>query len=603
MVEKNLESPWEDEGTQKPKEASSHVGKSKTNARIPVLPLVIGGLALLIIGGGLIVLSRLMTEPPQGANLEVIAPQEILVGQPFTLKVQVVNNNTGVIRNGKISIFLPPELSFSGKNTEERVYEEVIGNIEESGILNREIQLIAVSGVQSASRIQTKLSYSPPGANTYFEKTEMTDLVIGAAAITIDISTPPKALNGGSFETKITINNQSARDVQAASLSLVFPESYHLSESSASSTASSTWEIGNLKRGEVRVITLVGNLSGQEDDFANITARLIRREGDQDYLVGEKTATLSIAAPPLAMSIRPSTQNGFANLGEQLTYTVTIKNNAPVALENIVVRTTLLGDLFNLSALTTGGLVNGVNNTISWNTITSPGLRRLGPGESQILSFSVAVKNRFPMQKQSDKNFVLKVNGSAESPTILPGISSGKTLTLVKNETKIAGALSLQTKAYYKDPTTGQPAVGPYPPRVNQPTQYTVHWVLRNYASDMSRIEISSFLDPYSRVVGKPTSNVSSTPIYNPTSGQISWKIDRLSANQGVLSSPVEAIFRIEATPPSAYATHDLTLLRSTTMKAIDEFVEDTFSLTLAPVLSNLPDDPSPGNVDRTVRP
>lgn len=603
MAEQLRESPWPEESTGKSKGVTSRVQKPRTNARIPLLPLIIGGLALVVIGGGLIVLMGLMTEPPQGADLEVIAPQEILVGQPFSLKVQVVNNNTGVIRNGKISIFLPPEISFSGKNIDERVYEEVLGDIDQAGIVNREIDLIAVSGVQSASRIETKLSYFPPGANANFEKTKMTDLVIGAPAVTLDIATPQKALSGGSFETKITINNQSTKDVQEISLSLNFPESYQLHESSASSTGGTTWMIGTLKRGEVKVITFLGSLSGQENDFSNITARLFRKEGMEDYLIGEKIATLSIAAPSLAVSIRPNTRNGFVSLGEQVQYSVTIKNNAPIALENLTVKATLLGDLFNMNSLTTNALVNGVNNTLSWNTVTSPSLRRLGPGESQILSFSVGVKSRFPIQKQSDKNFVLKVNGSAESPTILPGISSGKTVTLTRTETKVAGTLSLQAKVYYKDPTTGQPAVGPYPPKVNQPTQYTVHWILRNYASDMSRIEISSFLDPYARVVGTPTSNVSSTPLYNPASGQISWKIDRITATQGVLTPPIEAIFRIEATPPSAYATHDLTLLRSTTMKAVDEFVQDTFSLTLLPVLSNLPDDPSPGNVDRTVRP
>lgn len=598
-------SPWQDAP-----EEPSHI-KSKTpfqklessHVGIPLIPILIGVLALVVIGGGLFVLFRLMTEPPQGASFDVNVPQEILLGQPFTARIHIINNATGVLRDGKLALFLPPELGIVGISPDERVYQESLGDVGELAVLAKEIQLVAVSGTLSTARLQAQLTYSPPGANTQFEQSKTVDFVIGAPAIALDITTPDKVSSGGPFETKIKITNNSADNFRNVSLGLTFPPSYQLQNSSLTSTTSGTWFLDDLKRGESKTLTVVGSLTGQENDFANIAARLRREDQGQEYVIAEKTAKLNIAAPPLSLNIRPQISGSAVQLGSLLQYIITVRNNTTVSLENLVVKATLASDLFQVSSVQTNGVFNGVSNTIRWDAVAVPGLRRIDPGSVQTLSFTVPIKNVFPITRQSDKDFVLKILGSVESPTILPGISTGKTITSIRTETKVSGVLTLAARAYYRDPGLDFPSFGPYPPKVNQPTRYTVHWVLKNYATDMSRIEVSAFLDPYTHLVGTPKSNVSSTPIYNSASGQIVWKLDRMAATEGVLSRAPEVIFQIESTPPTSYIGTHLPLLRQISVRAMDDFTGQTFSTTVSQILSNLPDDPTPGNVDRTVKP
>ncbi|MEK7093753.1 MAG: hypothetical protein AAB903_00245 [Patescibacteria group bacterium] len=606
MEEPFFKSPWaeDQEISESPRPVLEPIKKQTApKTSFPVLPLVIGGGAILIIAASLFLMLQLVGQAPESATVSVSSPSEVLLGQPFDFEIKVQNDSSEILRKGKLSVFLPPEINFAGQNPSKRVHEEAVGDIEQLGITSREIKLIAASGTESVSRIQARFSYVQSGATAQFERSKTVEVLIGPPAVTLDFTTPENILSGGNFDTKITITNRTNENIQDLGLVLTLPKNYTLISSNQSSTATSTWTISDLKRGEIKTLIVTGNLIGQESEFINMTASLRRTEGTEEYVVSEKTGSFSITAPPLALTIRPSTNSGFARIGEQVSYVVSLKNNTQVSLENLTIKATLVGDLFNLSSVTSNGLFNAVNNTITWNSNTAPSLLRLIPGETQGLTFTVSLKNQFPIARQSDKNFILKVNGSAESPTPIPNVSSEKTLVLAKSETKVAGLINFQSKVYYKDPASKIASSGPYPPRANQTTRYIVYWTLRNTGTDMSRIEVSSYLEPYSRIVGKPTSNTETTPIYNSASGQVVWRISKLLATQGTLGDPVQAVFQVETTPPSPYIGHTATILKTTTIEAMDDFTGREFGMNVLAVPSSLPDDQSLGNLDRTVQP
>ena len=63
-----------------------------------------------------------------------------------------------------------------------------------------------------------------------------------------------------------------------------------------------------------------------------------------------------------------------------------------------------------------------------------------------------------------------------------------QTVGLADLETKVAGLVKIESKAYFRDADSGIANSGPWPPKANQATQYTVHWRITNYATDISRV-------------------------------------------------------------------------------------------------------------------
>jgi hypothetical protein len=191
----------------------------------------------------------------------------------------------------------------------------------------------------------------------------------------------------------------------------------------------------------------------------------------------------------------------------------------------------------------------------------------------------------------SDKDFMLKVLAAITSPTVPPNTAGGTgTQSIIELDSKVAGDATIAAQGYHTS--------GPYPPKVNNATTYTIHWVLTNYATDLANVTVSAYLQSGSSFVGIATSTVSSsTPTYDSGTGLVSWTIPAVAATTGVLGAPLEATFQISNTPAVNQVDQVVTLLGATTLTASDTFAGTTLTASDQLVTTQLPDDPSVANV------
>jgi len=61
-------------------------------------------------------------------------------------------------------------------------------------------------------------------------------------------------------------------------------------------------------------------------------------------------------------------------------------------------------------------------------------------------------------------------------------------------------------------------------------------------------------------------------PSYDERTQEVVWNIDKILATKGIISSPVEAIFQVEATPNVTQTGTNMPLLGQTTIRASDDF-------------------------------
>jgi len=93
------------------------------------------------------------------------------------------------------------------------------------------------------------------------------------------------------------------------------------------------------------------------------------------------------------------------------------------------------------------------------------------------------------------------------------------------------------------------------------------------------------------KMIGDPKSNSGSLPVYDLSSNQVVWQIDKIQANQGVISNPIEAIFQIEAVPPAEQVGSYMPLIGPTSIKATDDFTEKETVNNYQGLNTALPDD------------
>ncbi|MFA5386608.1 MAG: hypothetical protein WC297_03020 [Candidatus Paceibacterota bacterium] len=537
------------------------------------------------------------------------APKEVQIGVPFPVKITFQNTSKSVLKDGKLLIDLPENIVVEGKDIGQKVENMDVGDFEIGASFEKEISFIALGDENTSKRVNVSLSYYPPNIKNRFNKAKAVDIAVKEPAIKLDLSTPTKVLNAEEFEINIGYENISNIDFSNVALEVKYPDNFNFKSSSVSSTQDgAVWQIGNLKKGEKNNLVIAGTISGPEQSFFSIEGTISAEIDGQKYVISQKTSNINIASSPLSLTFSVNKNSSYvASLNDGLNYSLTYKNNTDVPLKDVVLKVTLKGAMFDFSTTNTSGSFDSKNNVITWNASNISDFSSLAPGAGGTVNFSVEAKDSYPIKKSTDKNFVLRAHAEISSPTTPYYVSAEKTLGIVDFDVKVAGLTEIVSKVLFNDSSSGFTNSG-WPPRANRATKLTIHWIIKNYSTDVRNVEVKATLAGGVKWLGKVKTNLpaissSTLPVYNERTQEIVWNIDEILATKGIISKPVEAIFQVEATPNITQVGNFMPLLGVTTIKATDIFNNIDLQNSAAALTTNLTEDPYVANNSGQVQP
>ena len=553
--------------------------------------LAITALIAALIGSGFFIFQYLQS---RGLTMDVVGPAEVNIGVPFDLTVDFSNQSRNILKNAKLSVALPDGAVILGASEDQRIYSEDLGDIGTGSLAQKPLRLVITKDENTLKRFTAYISYGASGiGQARFEERRDFDLRIKEPGVFLDMTLPDQILSGEKFDIKINYRNISQENFSGLELQLDYPASFAF-ESAIPKPAkvNNSWELKSLSPNSEGDIVISGQLIGQGKAVFNFDAKLAMNVFGRRYLMNQKSGSLAIAPSPLGITVSLNEQEGYvAQLGDQLVYAVSYQNNSGVGLADAVMKVKLTGALYDFNTLQAKANFNSITNTLTWNASNMPELRILSAGDTGLATFQIRLKDQFPIRRLGDKNYLLRAEAEIDSPTVPYYLSAQKTTGLANLETKVAGAIKIETKAYFRDAVSGMINRGPWPPRVNQPTQYTVHWFITNYATDVRNVEVRAFLESGVNWTAQVKSNTGSSPVYNDRAQEIVWLINEIPATKGIVSQPLEVVFQIEATPNVAQAGNYQPLIKETSITAFDKFSETRLQNQAVGVSSSLPDD------------
>lgn len=510
----------------------------------------------------------------RGVVLEIESDDEVVLGVPFTVALNYANNSRSVLRDARVGLTLPEGIILLSDDEHQKIVNRTLGDVGVGSQGKAEFELIALQNPQSVKRLEASLDYIASQLGSRFERTVSKTLVIGEPALRVDLSAPERVLSGEEFEIKVDYENTSAFAFGDLELRFEYPPLFHFGRSSIPGTEGNfLWRTGELRSGSFGEIIIRGSAIGKAETFFEVPLSLSITVKGKKYVLEQKSARVQISPSPLSLEVLANGKTDYiAGPGERLDYIVSYQNNTDVNLRDVVLQVRLTGEMFDMATLSTNGFLNSITNTLTWNAANSPAFQSLSAGESGTITFSINTKSAYPIRRLSDKNFTLRAEATLESPTVPPTVAAAKTVSITDNQVKVRGKIDIAAKALFRDAASGILNSGPFPPRVNVPTHYTVHWAITNYSTDVENIEIRAYLQAGVRFTGMTKSNISSIPTYNERTQEVTWKIDRALATKGVISDPIEAVFQIEATPSIAHTGQFMPLLSQTELRAKDAF-------------------------------
>jgi hypothetical protein len=528
-------------------------------------------------------------------SLGIVIPEKMQTGIPVAVDVTMENSSGSSLKDAQVSVSLPDGFIFVGVPGKRSVENRRIGDLEANKMTKETFTVMAVGIENTVATIQANVSYIPGALSSRFEKKISKDVVIGESGIQLNVAPPTKAFGGEEFVTEVSYHNGSTADFDNVQLRINYPQGFTFKSATVAAvdSANSVWQLGAVAAGADQKFSIKGFIVGQDNENFELKATMVAMIGDGEYDIATQSAVIAMAPSPLSIRIDAvPDSNATFSPGDSIHYRLNYSNNTTDGLRDVIVRARLSGEMFDLKNLKTDGVLRASDNTIVWNAARVPAFANLAPSATGYVDFTIPTKSAYPITRLSSKNYTLSVHAEIESPTVPHNVAAEKTLGVAELVSKMKGALNLEALGYYRD-VNGIVNSGTFPPKVGQPTRFTIHWVLRNTSTDVELIRVRAFLGPNVRYTGvsQLTAGASSTLNYNDRTQEIVWDVPKMSATRGVLSDPIEAVFQVELTPAIDQARTTPEIIQRSDLSYKDLFTGEQMSGTARSVTTRLPDD------------
>lgn len=517
--------------------------------------------------------------PKQDVELTFDGSTEMNLGEASGVAMIFSNNTGSAVSEVSLSFTLPKGVIFETGRGVSRTKD--IGMVEAGKSVKEIFQIITTDEKAEAKEIRVTATYLPPTTKKKISIQETYKFKI-KRPIEVTLDLPEKIVSGELFDWSVKYKNNSDKNLDF---------SVNFSSPKELKTDFETKKI-SLKPGEEFKSQFTGEAILSEGQSFDVKLSVSGSVKDQTLLLYENTSAILMAPSWLSIKTKVSGTSPEGNVkpGSELKYTVSIRNNTDQSMNDVRTRIALSGLMYDFATIMSAGQIDRNSGTVYLTAADIVGLKQIDPGSLVEIPLTVRVSTNYPIKQFGDKNFTLRADVQVESLSV-PKISrANKTVNVSSLETKVSGMVELKSRAYFRDASSGILNDGDLPLSVGKPVEFTIHWTIKDFASDMENVKISAELPPGITVTDMKKVSVGDFK-YDSESQTISWTIPKTLASTGVLTKPLEVVFQVKGVPDASQIGQYMTILGNSEGEAIDSFTGDKIYFGADPITSALPDD------------
>jgi len=512
-------------------------------------------------------------------------PLEIMSGEEITIKLNYDNQTKRTLYEAEIVLELP-ENSFDNDWSPLKIIRIPLGDIEEGEKGEKEVSLRILGKNQKNKNILTYLSWKASGFKVPFKKEKIINITFSQPIVSLDLLTPKKILPQIPFNLEIAFQNNLDKEIYGLELKINLPEEYEILNSQPEIDNFQKIFLKKLSSKEKRKITLRGIIKGEIYQIYPFSTEIGLNRGEFISLE-KKEGEIPLGPSPLSIdiSLENEDDNAIFHLGDEISYIISYQNRAETALSDVIVRAHLDTEetkLLDFSSLSTDGYFDLKTKTITWNAGNHPSLKVLKPNQKDEVRFQIKLKDNFPLNELKNskgKNFVLKIKSEIETPTVPYDIEAEKLSNSTEQENKVADKIDFVCQILFRDAKSGFLNKGPFPVRVGQSTQFTFHFIIKNYANDLEKVKIFADLAEGVTWLNKFKNNSWPDFNYQERISRIYWQAEEIPAWQGIFSEEVHLIGQISFTPQPSQRGKAPFFLKNIHLRAKDSFTGQIYDI------------------------
>ena len=395
------------------------------------------------------------TETPQQADLVLsksVDNPTPNVGNVITYNITLTDNGPDSATGVKVTDLLPSGRFFLSATPSQGIYNPIngvwtVGTVATTAPQTLRIEALVTSAVATVNTatITGADQFDPVTANN--TATTSTNPQQVALSVTKTVNDPTPNV-GETIAFTITLANNGPSDATNLTLQDVVPAGLTFVESlpsqGAYDLATSTWTVGGVANGSSAILTIRAIVMSPNPttNFASIT-----HSDEFDPNLGNNTASTTVTPQQADLFLTKSVDNSAPNVGNTITYTVTVGDHGPRSGTNVAVEDLLPAGVTFVSAMPSRGSYNPV--TGAWTigtvdpstaqtlvihaTVTSPNPSRNRATISHADQFDPDTTNNTASVLVTPQQADLALAKAVSDPTPNVGDTTSYTVTLTNN--------------------------------------------------------------------------------------------------------------------------------------------------------------------------
>ncbi len=512
-------------------------------------------------------------------SINISGPVSIPGGAPVSFDIEVVNKNNVDLQSADLAVDFPVGTTNPADSNEElKTFRGLLGDIPAGGSAKKTVSAIMFGEENLQKQIMASVTYKVKGSTTLFTKKTSYDVLINSSPIVLTMSSFKEITSGQEFDMKISLKSNSADILKNVLLKGNYPFGFtFISATIKPMSDNATWKIGDIPPGAERTVTIRGKIQGEDSEirvfrfFAGAQSLTDPKAIGTQYMSVDQGMTIQKPFISLGIAIEndATSQDYIGQFGQHQRVAISWFNNLSASVSNVIISAKLSGTAYDKTSVRPDqGYFDSANNQIIWNQKTTPELASVSAGQTGTVSFDLV-----PVDKSTVTNPVV-------NPTVVvtAGVSGDRTQETNVPES-LSSAVSRTTRVSSNITLTGRivRTTGPFintgliPPKVEQPTSYTVVWTVDNTTSAVGNAQVTATLPPYVKWL-KAVSPSSESVTYDEASGLVTWNIGNVSTYTLNSSRRREVNFQISFQPSINQADQSPNLISQAVLTAVDNF-------------------------------
>jgi hypothetical protein len=536
-------------------------------------------------------------------RITVEGPTTVAGGDTLSLLVTIENRNPVAVAEGSLELVFPDgSYKEDGTNTPITRVIEDIGDIPAGQKVTRTIRAVVFGNEDQDMNIPLLFEYQTSQSSVVFEKTTSYDFTVGTSPVDVAVTSVSELSSGQELSISVSVRSNAATTLENIGVVAHLPFGFSLNSAEPAPSSGNIFIFPRIPAGEEAKITLSGVLTGQDNDervfrftvgsVESLDARAL------SVVYTTKETEVQITKPFLAVSMllnRAQSEPTIVQAGAPIQALLSWTNTLPTAVLDGEITVRIQGTAFDPESVSTAnGFFRSSDASIVFSAEQDIGLKNLKSGDQGNGSFTFSTKTGSAMNALRNPTIILttSIKGRRVTESSVPeNISATITRTI-----QVASDLTVTARGVYSvGPFLN---TGPWPPKVDQKTTYTIVLSAGNTVNSVAGAKAVMTI-PSSVAFTGATSPADAKITYNATTREITWDIRDIPA--GTVKR--EAAFQVELLPSLSQEGKSPVLVNSLSVSGFDRFIGRDLLYTGDMVTTKIDTDPAyqvtNGNVTR----